>query len=33
MPVQEILDRVKGFNARYAVITGGEPMIARGRES
>jgi 7-carboxy-7-deazaguanine synthase len=30
MPVQEILDRVKGFNARHAVITGGEPMIARG---
>lgn len=30
MPVQDILDRVKGFNAKHAVITGGEPMIARG---
>ena len=30
MLVAEILDRVKGFNARHAVITGGEPMIARG---
>lgn len=30
MPVPEILDHVRGFNARHAVITGGEPMIARG---
>ena len=32
MRVPEILERVKGFNAKHAVITGGEPMIARGVE-
>ena len=32
MPVAEIVDRVKDFHARHAVITGGEPMIARGVE-
>jgi 7-carboxy-7-deazaguanine synthase len=32
MTVPEIVDRVRGFNARHAVITGGEPMIARGVE-
>lgn len=30
MAVAEILDRVRGFGAKHAVITGGEPMIARG---
>lgn len=30
MPVGEILEKVKGFGARHVVITGGEPMIARG---
>src|ERR1700756_1771162 len=32
MTVPEIVDRVKSFSARHAVITGGEPMIARGVE-
>jgi 7-carboxy-7-deazaguanine synthase len=32
MTVPEIMDQVKGFNAGHAVITGGEPMIARGVE-
>ncbi len=30
MPVAEILTSVKGFGARHAVVTGGEPMIAKG---
>lgn len=29
MPIAEILDRVKAFHAKHAVITGGEPMIAK----
>ena len=32
MAVPEVLDRVEAFNAKHAVITGGEPMIARGVE-
>lgn len=30
MSVTEILSKVKEFKARHAVVTGGEPMIARG---
>jgi 7-carboxy-7-deazaguanine synthase len=32
MTLPEIVEQVKGFHARHAVITGGEPMIARGVE-
>src|SRR5208283_2104611 len=32
MTVPEIVDQVKAFNASHVVITGGEPMIARGVE-
>ena len=32
MTVPEIVDRVVDFHAKHAVITGGEPMIARGVE-
>lgn len=30
MSVQSILEQVRAYGARYAVITGGEPMIAQG---
>jgi len=30
VPVAEILNQVNAFNATHVVITGGEPMIARG---
>src|SRR5579864_6520629 len=30
MSVAEILGKVKEFNAGHAVVTGGEPMIAKG---
>jgi 7-carboxy-7-deazaguanine synthase len=30
MPVADILKAVKEFGARHAVVTGGEPMIAKG---
>jgi 7-carboxy-7-deazaguanine synthase len=32
LAVDDILDRVAGFSARHAVVTGGEPMIAPGIE-
>src|SRR5580698_1814158 len=30
MPIPDIFARVKEFNAGHVVVTGGEPMIARG---
>jgi 7-carboxy-7-deazaguanine synthase len=32
LSVEEVLDRVAGFPARYAVVTGGEPLVAPGIE-
>jgi 7-carboxy-7-deazaguanine synthase len=32
LSVEDVLDRVAGFPARHAVVTGGEPMIAPGIE-
>jgi 7-carboxy-7-deazaguanine synthase len=32
LSVEEVLGRVAGFPARYAVVTGGEPMVAPGIE-
>ena len=33
LSVEDVLDRVAGFPARHAVVTGGEPMIAPGIEA
>jgi 7-carboxy-7-deazaguanine synthase len=33
LPIAEVLDRVSSFPARHVVVTGGEPLIARGIEA